>query len=394
MLPVVAPGGRLLTGSEPVVRTRPKDRKQQILLVARDLFVDLGYHQVTMRLIADKLGIRAGALYRHYANKAELFDAVVRESFAELTPPSERDGSLTQVLAESAAAVVPRSYLGALWSREARALPPETYSMVRDVLRRFARAYIRLMQSERPELSPVQAELLAWALQSILASPSRYPVRLPAADLTEVILGASLAVCATVLIETSELVQPVDQRLQPASRRERLLLGAMRLFAENGYQETGMNDIGAVAGVTGPSLYAHFESKAALLEAVVDRGTHLLWGDLDRALQAHAAPLAALGDVVAGYVGFAHGWSGIQLPSGEPSVDEVTRGRQREYVAEWVTLAQEARPGVDLGIARSLVHTALAVIDDLCRTPHLINASFDANVTAIAMAILRSEPAG
>ena len=48
-----------MTGSEPVVRTRPKDRKQQILLVARDLFVELGYHQVTMRLIADKLGIGA-----------------------------------------------------------------------------------------------------------------------------------------------------------------------------------------------------------------------------------------------------------------------------------------------------------------------------------------------
>ncbi len=382
-----------MTGSEPVVRTRPKDRKQQILLVARDLFVELGYHQVTMRLIADRLGIRAGALYRHYANKAELFDAVVRDSFADLTPPSEEDGSLAHVLADSVSAVIPRSYLGALWSREARHLPPETYSMVRDVLRHFTRAYIRLLRAERPELSPSAAELLAWTLQSILGSPGRYPVRLPSTDLNEVVLGASLAVCTVQPAEQAGPVERVESVLQPASRRERLLLGAMRLFAEKGYQETGMNDIGAIAGVTGPSLYAHFDSKAALLDAVVERGAHLLWGALDAALRAHTDSWSALGEVVAGYVELSRGWSGMRLPSGEPSVDETARGRQREYVAEWVALVLDSRPGIDPAVARTLVHTALPVIDDLCRTPHLIDASFDGNVTAIAMAILGSEPA-
>ena len=265
--------------------------------------------------------------------------------------------------------------------------------MVRDVLRRFTRAYIRLLRAERPELSPSRAELLAWALQSILGSPSRYPVRLSPTDLNEVVLGASLAVCAVQPAEDGGPVERVESGLQPASRRERLLLGAMRLFAEKGYQETGMNDIGAIAGVTGPSLYVHFDSKAALLEAVVERGTHLLWGALDAALRAHTDPWSALGEVVAGYVELSRGWSGMRLPSGEPSVDETGRGRQREYVAEWVALVLDGRRGIDPAVARTLVNTALPVIDDLCRTPHLIDASFDGNVTAIAMAILGSEPA-
>ena len=375
-------------------RTRPKDRKQQILTVARDLFVEFGYHQVTMRLIADRLGIRAGALYRHYSNKAELIDAVVREGFAGLTPPSGEQ-TLDDTLAATAAVVTTRSYLGVLWSREARFLPAETSAMVRDLLRRYTRAYASLLRAQRPELSLAEAELLAWGLQSIMGSPGRYPARLSTSEQSDVLLGAARALSAVDLAPPGEPIDRIESRLQPVSRRERLLLGAMRLFADRGYQDTAMADIGAVADVTGPSLYAHFDNKGAVLLAVFERGTHVLWADLDQALRTHTEPWDALAAVVAGYVRRARDWSGLSVPmTGEPAIEETARAAQRDYVAEWVGLVEDGRPGLGHAVARALVHTAMFVVDDLCRTPHLLDGAFEANVSTMALAVLASAPEG
>ncbi len=383
-----------MSSADTAPRTRPKDRKQQILVTARDLFVELGYQHVTMRLIAERLGIQAGALYRHYANKAELFDAVVRDSFADLVPPSAAM-PLAASLAESTEAVLSRPYLGALWSQQARFLPTETYEMVRNLLRRFTRDYADRLRTERPELTDRQAELLAWGIQSVMAGPGRSAARLSTADMGRVVLGAALALCAAPMTSPDPDAPTRPQSsLQPVSRRERLLLGAMRLFAERGYQDTAMADIGAVADVSGPSLYAHFDSKAALLLAGIERGTHMLWAGLDEALREHADPADALAAVVAGYVHRSRDWSGIALPvGGETAIEETARVRQREYVAEWVGLLQQSRPELDSAVARVLVRIALSMIDDLCRTPHLVDGAFETNVAAMARALLTSRAA-
>jgi AcrR family transcriptional regulator len=54
-------------------------------------------------------------------------------------------------------------------------------------------------------------------------------------------------------------------------RREQLLGAAAVLFADRGFHEVGMDDIGAAAGITGPGVYRHFSSKQALLESLCDR---------------------------------------------------------------------------------------------------------------------------
>jgi AcrR family transcriptional regulator len=67
-------------------------------------------------------------------------------------------------------------------------------------------------------------------------------------------------------------------------RRDEILLAAAQLFDEKGYHATGMDDIGSVAGMTGPAIYRHFKSKEDLLEtllldsmgAFVDRATAIV----------------------------------------------------------------------------------------------------------------------
>ncbi|MGL5911605.1 MAG: TetR/AcrR family transcriptional regulator [Phycicoccus sp.] len=51
--------------------------------------------------------------------------------------------------------------------------------------------------------------------------------------------------------------------------RERILLVAGRLFAERGYGATSVRDIAEQLGISNPSLYHHFSSKAELLEELL-----------------------------------------------------------------------------------------------------------------------------
>ncbi|MFD2044274.1 TetR/AcrR family transcriptional regulator [Ornithinibacillus salinisoli] len=58
--------------------------RDMIMDAARDLFVEKGYQQVSMRQIAKKLNYSHGAIYYHFKNKAELFYALVEKHFLML----------------------------------------------------------------------------------------------------------------------------------------------------------------------------------------------------------------------------------------------------------------------------------------------------------------------
>jgi AcrR family transcriptional regulator len=394
-----------MTADAPAVRHRPKDRKQQILVHARDLFLELGYPSVSMAMIADRVGITAGALYRHYATKADLLEAVVRDAFSA-TVPAAGGLSLEELIDREIAAVAGRPHMADLWSREARYLPGEMRREIRAVMRQAAQAYVAPLRAHRAGLTAVQAELIAWSIQSVLSCLGRDSVRLPAGSGQALVRGAARALPDLPLPDRPlEDVPPESggarprrpAGLAPASTRERLLIAARRQFAAAGYQETSMASIGAEADVTGQNLYGYFDNKAALLRAVLDRGTQALWLNLDAVLETAEDPAAALRLVVAGYVRLSRDWALLRLDLvGDPGLAEEFKGAQREYIAEWVALLRAVRPALAPAEARALVQTALTVVNDLRRTWHLARQpGFVAWLTAIAEAILASaqEPA-
>lgn len=55
-----------------------KSTKDRILKTALDLFAQKGFDAVSMRDIAGEVGITAGALYRHYAGKQDIFQSILR----------------------------------------------------------------------------------------------------------------------------------------------------------------------------------------------------------------------------------------------------------------------------------------------------------------------------
>lgn len=70
--------------------TRRKDaRPQELLAAALDLFVERGYAATRLEDVAARAGVSKGTLYLYFANKEELFKAVVRENVVPVLGQAE-----------------------------------------------------------------------------------------------------------------------------------------------------------------------------------------------------------------------------------------------------------------------------------------------------------------
>lgn len=66
------------------------DTKERILETALALFAQSGYLGTSMHDIAKELGITKGALYKHYASKQEIFDAIVKSTAAQYEADTDK----------------------------------------------------------------------------------------------------------------------------------------------------------------------------------------------------------------------------------------------------------------------------------------------------------------
>src|SRR6266446_8338311 len=64
---------------------------------------------------------------------------------------------------------------------------------------------------------------------------------------------------------------PAPQQERSRRKREALLISALALFAERGYEQTSIEDIAHHAGVAVGSFYQHFASKRQILLVLMDR---------------------------------------------------------------------------------------------------------------------------
>jgi AcrR family transcriptional regulator len=87
------------------VPTSSREHEAAILDAVRDLMAEGGIEAISMRAVADRVGVTATALYHYFQNKQDLVDRVVRGAFerfgAELEDAARREpvGSLARVAA-------------------------------------------------------------------------------------------------------------------------------------------------------------------------------------------------------------------------------------------------------------------------------------------------------
>jgi AcrR family transcriptional regulator len=351
------------------VRRRPPDRRAHILAAAARRFWIEGYHQVSMADIAADVGIGASALYRHFRGKQELLLTVLD---VQLSRMEELTGREPDPVAALATVGLEHREFGVLWEREAGHLPADARRGLRHRLRALA-ARVAAGITE-----PKTADLRSWAVLSVLESPSHHHTDLDRGRFAAVLRAAAHAVVTAELPDDDTVLAPAaGSGLRPASRREALLGVASHLFAHRGYPSVGLDDIGAAAGIAGPSVYNHFASKADVLAAALSRGNEALWLGLHRCLARSDTPAQALPRLVAHYTEFTAEDPDavavlvsevIHLPADRR---EEYRRVQRDYVAEWVALLRQARPDLDEPEARVRTHAALSLINSLSRIPHL-----------------------
>ncbi|MFF7250815.1 TetR/AcrR family transcriptional regulator [Embleya sp. NPDC008237] len=393
-------GGRV----PPARGTRPRNRRALILAAAAELFHRRGYADVGMSDIAEAVGMGPSALYRHFRSKQHLLMQVVLDGVAPVREALARSAveDPDTVLRAVVAVTLDHREVGVLWQREGRLLPAAERAEVRREIRAVTAVVAGLIRDARPRLSPEQAELLAWCGLGVLLSPSFHRIELPRPEYVRLLveLGrAAVAAPPAELVPNARARPPAGIALR--SRREALLTAAVRMFAEQGYAGVAIEDIGAAAGIAGPSVYNHFESKGDLLSAAVTRGIEWLTMDMTGALAGAADPEAALRALLEAYIRFAAEHSDLvsllltevsHLPM---SARHRARQAQADYLMEWAHLLCAVRPQYGTAPARIRVHAALTAINDVARTRHLRDtAGVAATLAAVAGAVLGLDPAG
>ncbi|MFE5797979.1 TetR/AcrR family transcriptional regulator [Streptomyces sp. NPDC056503] len=379
--------------ARPVRRSR--DRKAQILAAALECFHRSGYHATGMEDIAGAVGITAGGLYRHFRGKQELLSRVMLDGLDLLATALEEADGLDELLGAIAHFTLDHRSLPVLLDRETRNLGEEARASVLRHHDAHAGTIATAIRDLRPELDEDQALLLAWCALGVLVSPSYHSRDLPRPRFEDVLRRQASAVCRSRALP-ADVSDVTPQRpgtgLAHVSRREALLAAAIPLFKARGFQVVSMEDIGAAAGIAGPSIYNHFSSKAEILAAALHRESEVLRFSLARELSESRTPTEALHRVLRTYSSLCGTrTSAMPLMVGE-LVHLSAEQRQGAYqsqlgfVAECVGLLRTCRPELDEDEGRVMVGSVLSMVLMLYRLPSAIRRLATPDVvSALAM---------
>lgn len=172
-----------------------------------------------------------------------------------------------------------------------------------------------------------------------------------------------------------------------AQRRDAIIAAASDLFRDRGFHATSLDDIGAVAGISGPAIYRYFESKHDLLATLIEEAASVWRATVDEVLNTDAPPLVTLERLIDAAVA-------LELKSGNlrgvfqrefRALDNDARRRlartDRVTMAEWVHLLCEVRPSLTDEEARA----AVTMVDGMLRSVSSLHTGVDRERLAAVM---------
>jgi AcrR family transcriptional regulator len=394
-----------------------RSRKDQLAAVAADLFRARGYAAVGVDDIAAAAGLTGPALYRHFPDKQTVLFEVLRGALEGLwettTEAVSRAGDdVEPLLAAVAACCVDQRGLAVLWRREGRHLSKEQQRELRARSNAVLTAWAKVLLAARPGLAPADAEVLCLGALSVFGSVMAHHMTVARARFVALLASTAdrvvhAALPARVEAAPASLAEAASSAprdvavasarlgVGTATRREQLLAAATDLFHRHGFQAVSMDDIGAAAGIAGPSVYRHFPSKTALLFAIARRAADRLAAGAEVALRTSTSEREALHRLVWSYVDTITGsaeltvaFSGDTANLSEHDLTEFVRA-QRDYVSRWADLLAAARPELGVREARITVRAALAIANDLSATHRLaVRPDLPADLAALMAAAL------
>ena len=155
-----------------------------------------------------------------------------------------------------------------------------------------------------------------------------------------------------------------------SKRRREILAIAADLFAERGFANVTVDDIGESAGVSGPALYHHFTGKEALLgEMLIDISEYLLAGGTKVVAERDADPDDVLDRLIRFHAEFAVERRSLitvhfrDLVHASKADQTRVRSLQSRYVALWCTELQRQSPALSRRAAQAAVHATFGLIN-------------------------------
>lgn len=170
----------------------------RILDEAAKLFIRFGYHGISMRQIAEAVGISKAGLYHHFADKQSLFLAILLrniERVGDLVDEARAQGGSTrEVVARLVNALLVGMVGGQRFIRlaeqDASSLDPDARDTVRSVYRqRFIDPISAVLQGgvTRGELRGVEPETATWLLLGLTLAGLSTPPERASAMATEIV---------------------------------------------------------------------------------------------------------------------------------------------------------------------------------------------------------------
>lgn len=180
-------------------------------------------------------------------------------------------------------------------------------------------------------------------------------------------------------------------------RRQAILGAAVDLFRRRGFHPVGIDEIGTAAGISGPGVYRHFPSKAAVLAALFDPVSEHLLIAAEEVQKGESPPAEMLDRLLALHVTKAVAerarlavWIQDRRSLPEADADRFGR-RQAEYVAIWVQTLVRLRPELAPAEAEMLVHAALGAVNSVAfHDAGLAPEALEALLTRVAVSVLRT----
>ncbi|MGY4103638.1 TetR/AcrR family transcriptional regulator [Nocardia sp. R16R-3T] len=393
-------------GGPPPVPRRESARKLQLVEAASQLFQERGYHRVSMEDIAQRVGIRGPALYRHFRSKQDILARVVLEQISVTAnvvevaanvdgSPQERFDKMTEELARL---VLARDE-AMLWRWERRNLAEHDATAYRARARQLEAGVASVVAGLRPNASAADVELLAWAVLSVFAHSRglRSSASSNGHEAPAVLLRRFAAAVVQVPLAEGGTTTEVPT-FRGRGRREQIIEAATQLFADRGFADVSMEDIAANSDAALATIYQYFDSKVALLAVILRRSITGLNYTMVHHLAGLKSPESELAGLLELYVSLALGPHGrafgifdeeVVMLSTEEREDLVLS--YRGHVDQWVSVLREVRPELGNSEARARVRSALGMAADIVQTPRLrVRATLHQDLITLMTALLEA----
>lgn len=313
-------------------------------------------------------------MYRHFRDKHGLLIAVLENAASYVATALEHAaaGGDAQHLVHaivSLALEAPEA-LGT-YVRERRYLPGGGSDDLKTAELRIASSWSKGLRAARPGLGEFDTNMRLHAVIALVSAGALHPQGVVRPRLDEL-----LETSAVALIDAPTLFgAAVASTTPPAwaaqrSRRDEILSVALRLFRERGFAGVGIDEIGAAAGLAGPTVYHYFPSKRDIVLDAYEQSREQVAAGVRWALQGAGSAADALERLVLSYTAVAAEGvalivvtsqdGGAALPESER--DRLVR-RARGIREAWEAVLAELRPDLSSADVRLLVRVTFPLIN-------------------------------